>query len=168
MSTVTFKGSPVTITGDMPALGSQAPDFVLTAADLSDVRLADLKGTKLLLNIFPSIDTEVCAASVRRFHEAASAQPNLILLAISADLPFAHKRFCAAEGIDRVRTLSTFRAPGFGADYGVLISSAPLAGLLTRAVLVLDPQHRVIYTQRVAEIAQEPDYAAALQACTAD
>ena len=163
---VTFKGSPVTITSNFPTIGDEVPDFVLTAADLSDVRLSDLSDAMLVLNIFPSIDTDVCAASVRHFHEAAVARPDLSVLAISADLPFAHKRFCAAEGIDRVRTLSSFRAPDFGRDYGILITSAPLAGLLTRAVLVLDRDRRVVYTELVAEIAQEPDYDAALAAAT--
>ncbi|HRE92053.1 MAG TPA: thiol peroxidase [Myxococcota bacterium] len=163
MSTITFKGQPVETSGSLPAVGSLGPDFTLVATDLSELRLADLSGQKKVLNIFPSLDTSICALSVRRFNAAAADLPNVLVLNISADLPFAHKRFCAAEGIDRAKNASTFRST-FSTDYGVLMTTGPLAGLASRAVLVVDEQDRVLYAQQVPEIAQEPDYDAALAA----
>jgi thiol peroxidase len=161
--TLTFKGQPVTTAGSAPSPGAIAPAFTLVASDLSDVRLADFAGKLKILNIFPSLDTSICALSVRRFNAAAAAHPDAVILNISADLPFAHRRFCTAEGIDRARNLSTFRAT-FGDDYGLRMTSGPLAGLLSRAVLVLGPDDRVRYLEQVPEIAREPDYDAALAA----
>lgn len=163
MSTITFKGHPVETSGSLPAVGSLAPDFTLVGTDLADLRLADLNGQKKVLNIFPSLDTSICALSVRRFNAAAAAHPGVLVLNVSADLPFAHKRFCAAEGIDRAKNGSTFRS-SFATDYGVLMTTGPLAGLASRAVLVLDEQDRVLHAEQVPEIAQEPDYDAALAA----
>lgn len=162
MAEITFKGSPVNTCGTLPAVGSLAPAFSLVKTDLSDVDAAELKGKRVILNIFPSLDTPVCAASVRRFNEAAAGLENVVVLCVSADLPFAHSRFCSAEGLDGVESVSTFRNAAFGRDYGVTIADSPLAGLLSRAVVVLDDAGRVIYTEQVPEIAQEPDYDAAL------
>lgn len=163
MAQITFKGNPVQTSGELPAMGEKAPDFELTRDDLSTATLARYAGKKKILNIFPSIDTRVCAASVRAFHEKASGLSDVVVLAISADLPFAASRFCAAEGIENVETLSTFRSR-FGDDYGVRMTDGPLAGLMARAVLVLDADDRVVHRQLVPEIAQEPDYDAALAA----
>lgn len=164
MARITFKGSPVTTIGELPAAGSPAPDFVLTRNDLSPLAKGDLAGRAAVLNIFPSIDTGVCAASVRRFHQEAASLPNAVVVCVSRDLPFAHKRFCAAEGIDKVIAASWFRGPDFGRDYGVTMLDGPLAGLFARAVVVLDAAGKVVHTQLVPEIAQEPDYAKALAA----
>ena len=164
MSKVTFKGTPIDIAGELPALGRQAPDFKLAAADLSDKSLADFRGKVKVLNIVPSLDTPVCALSARKFSEEVARRKNVALLNISADLPFAQKRFCDSNSLQNVVALSTFRAPAFGKDYGVVVVSGPLAGLMSRAVVVLDGQDKVIYAQQVPEIAQEPDYAAALAA----
>jgi thiol peroxidase len=164
MARITFKGTPVTTVGELPATGSPAPDFVLTKNDLSPLAKRDLAGRRVVLNIFPSIDTGVCAASVRRFHQEAAARPDTVVVCVSRDLPFAHKRFCAAEGIDKVVTASWFRGPDFGRDYGVTMLDGPLAGLFARAVVVFDATGKVVHTQLVPEIAQEPDYAAALAA----
>ncbi len=164
MATVTFKGNPVSTAGALPAVGARAPDFVLAKGDLSDARLADYVGKTVVLSMFPSIDTPVCAASVRHFNEAVGAKKDTVVLCASADLPFAQGRFCAAEGLSHVVSLSTFRAPDFGKAYGVAITAGPLRGLLSRAVVVIDPAGKVIYTELVQEITQEPDYAAALRA----
>lgn len=164
MSKVTFKGTPVEIAGELPAVGRKAPDFRLTAADLSEVGLADFRGKAKILNIVPSLDTPVCAVSARKFSEEVASRKNVALLNISADLPFAQKRFCESNRLANVVTLSTFRSAAFGKDYGVRIAAGPLAGLMSRAVVVLDGQDKVIYAQQVPEIAQEPDYAAALNA----
>jgi thiol peroxidase len=164
MSQVTFKGTPIVLAGKLPAPGAKAPAFRLTAADLSDKSLADFAGKSKVLNIVPSLDTPVCAASARRFSEEVSRRRNVALLNISADLPFAQGRFCESNGLENVVTLSTFRSPTFGKDYGVRIESGPLAGLMSRAVVVLDAQDKVLYCEQVPEIAQEPDYAAALRA----
>ena len=161
MAQITFKGSPINTIGDLPAAGTAAPDFTLVKQDLSETVLADYKGGRLVLNIFPSIDTGVCAASVHAFNEQAAGLENTTVLCVSADLPFAQGRFCGAEGIENVETASTFRA-AFGDHYGVIIADGPLAGLLSRAVVVIDEAGEVIYTEQVSEIAQEPDYAAAL------
>ena len=164
MATITFKGNPVSTIGALPAVNTKAPDFGLTTTDLSDVSMKDYAGKRLILNIFPSIDTPVCAASARRFNEEAGRLENTLVLCISADLPFAHNRFCELEGLKDVVPLSVFRSPDFGKDYGVLITSGPLAGLLSRAIVIIDPSDTVTYTQQVSEIAEEPDYDAALAA----
>lgn len=162
MADITLKGNPIHTNGDLPAVGSNAPDFTLVAADLADVTLATYAGKKKLLNIVPSLDTPVCATSTQKFNSAMAAKTNAVALVISADLPFASKRFCGAEGIDNVISLSMMRSKSFAKDYGMLITDGPLAGLCGRAVVVLDEQNKVIYTQLVPEIAQEPDYDAAL------
>lgn len=164
MATVTLKGNPIHTSGDLPPAGSTAPDFRLTAKDLSDVSLQNFAGKRKLLNIVPSLDTGVCAASARRFNQEAAAVPGAAVLTVSRDLPFAQARFCAAEGIENVVTLSELRDLSFGEAYGVRIVDGPLQGLLARAVVVLDEQDRVLYTELVPEIAQEPDYAKALAA----
>lgn len=163
MTRITLKGNPINTVGKLPALGSAAPDFKLTAADLSDKSLADFKGKKIVFNIFPSLDTSVCAMSVRRFNQLAADQKDTVVLCASADLPFAHGRFCAAEGIKNVVTLSDFRHKEFGERYGVRIADGPLAGLLSRAVIVIDKSGKVRYTEQVPEIGQEPDYDSALK-----
>lgn len=164
MATVTFKGNPIRLSGELPAIGSKAPDFRLTASDLSEVSLADLRGRKKILNIVPSLDTPTCATSTRQFNQRASEYPDTVVLVISADLPFAQKRFCEVEGISGVRPLSMMRDKQFARDYGVLIEEGPLAGLTARAVVVLDAEDTVLYTQLVAELADEPDYDAVLAA----
>lgn len=167
MATVTLKGQPINTSGSLPAVGSEAPDFRLVTVDLADKTLADYRGKKKLLNIFPSVDTGVCAKSVREFHQRAAALPDTVVLNISADLPFAHKRFCAAEGIAGVEALSMMRSKDFARAYGVLLEDGPMAGLAARAVVVLEAQDRVAYTELVPEIGQEPNYEAALQALQA-
>ncbi len=162
MAKITLKGNEINTSGELPATGTQAPDFVLTKTDLSDISLADLRGRRVILNIFPSIDTDVCAASVRHFNKDASSLDNTAVLCVSQDLPFAHARFCGAEGLDNVESVSELRNLDFGANYGVRITDGPLAGLLARAVVILDETGKVIYTEQVPEIVQEPDYAAAL------
>ena len=161
MAQVNLQGKPVEVAGEFPQTGQTAPDFRLTAGDLSEKTSADFAGRRKILNIFPSIDTGVCAQSVRTFNEKAAGLENTVVLCISADLPFAQKRFCGAEGIDRVEMLSTFRST-FAQDYGVALASGALAGLTARAVLVLDENDRVLHGELVGEIAREPDYAAAL------
>ena len=163
MANITFRGTPANTVGNLPAVGAAAPAFTLTAADLSDKTLADFAGKRKVLNIFPSIDTGVCATSVRQFNQRAAALDNAVVLCIAADLPFAMARFCGAEGIDNVVTLSSFRS-GFAQDYGVAIADSPLRGLTARSVLVLDENNRVIYAHLVPEIKNEPDYDAALAA----
>ncbi len=164
MAKITFKGSPVATVGDLPSVGSQAPDFTLTKVDLSPLTKKELAGKRVVLNIFPSIDTGVCATSVRKFNQQAAELPNTVVVCVSKDLPFAHKRFCAAEGIDKVTSASWFRGPDFGQDYGVTMVDGPLAGLFARAVVVIDPAGKVVHTELVPEIAQEPDYAKAIAA----
>ena len=164
MAQITLKGSKVETVGELPASGSKAPEFLLTREDLSDVHLENYLGNKVRLSIFPSIDDPVCQAAARSFNEKIAAVPGVKLLCISADLPFALKRFCAAEGLDAVENLSEFRTHTFGDDYGVRIKTGPLAGLLSRAVLVLDENGVVIHRQQVGEIAEEPDYDAVFQA----
>ncbi len=164
MAKITLKGNPINTIGELPKVGSQAPDFKLTATDLSDKTLADFKGNKLVLNIFPSLDTPTCAASVRRFNQLATDMDNTKVLAISADLPFAHSRFCTSEGIENVVNLSTYKRAGFGKDYGVKIIDGPLADLCSRAVVVIDENGKVIYTQQVPEIVDEPNYDEVLEA----
>ena len=167
MATITLKGNPIHTIGQLPATGKSAPSFKLTTAELSDVGLEAFAGKKKVLNIVPSLDTGVCAASARRFNVDAGQMPDTVVLNISADLPFAQKRFCDAEGLKHVTTLSTLRAPQFGKDYGVLITDGPLAGLMSRAVVVLDASNVVRYTEQVPEIVQEPDYEKALAALKA-
>lgn len=164
MATIKLEGNAIHTAGELPAVGSDAPAFNLTAGDLSTASLAGYAGKKVILNIFPSIDTGVCAESTRRFNAAASALDNSAVLCVSADLPFALSRFCGAEGLDNVITLSSFRNPEFGDDYGVRISDGPIAGLMSRAVVVIDENGKITYTEQVPEITQEPDYDAALAA----
>lgn len=162
---VTLKGNPVEVHGEFPAVGATAPEFTLVGVDLADVSLSAFAGQRKVLNIFPSVDTPVCAASVRKFNAAAGSLDNTVVLCISADLPFAQKRFCGAEGLEQVKTLSTLRGGAqFLASYGVAIASGPLAGLAARAVLVLDENNTVLYAERVAEITEEPNYGDALAA----
>lgn len=162
MAIITFKGNQVTTVGTLPAVGSKLPDFTLTDTSLKEITNSDFAGKYLVLNIFPSIDTGVCAASVRRFNEQAASLDHVRIVCVSKDLPFAHKRFCGSEGIGHVISASDFRHPEFGSKYGVTMIDGPLAGLLSRAVIVADPDGTVIYTEQVPEIAQEPDYDAAL------
>lgn len=162
MSSVNLGGNPITIGGEFPKKGSKAPAFKLVAKDLSDVTLADYRGKRKVLNIFPSIDTPTCATSVRSFNSKASTVDNTVVLCISADLPFAQARFCGAEGLDNVVSLSTMRGAAFLQDYGVAIESGPLAGVSARAVVVLDENDQVLHSELVSEIRNEPDYDAAL------
>jgi len=162
MSTVTLKGNQVETTGSLPEEGMKAPEFSLTATDLTMKTLKDYSGRKKVLNIFPSIDTGVCAASVRMFNKMAGELEQTVVLCISADLPFAHSRFCEIEGLRNVVPLSVFRSPDFGKDYGIKLATGPLAGLLARAVVILDSSNLVVYTELVPEIGDEPDYETAL------
>ena len=162
MAKITLKGNPINTSGNLPSKGSKAPDFKLVKSDLGNLSLSDLKGKKLILNIFPSLDTSVCATSVRKFNQLAAGRTNVMVLAISKDLPFAHGRFCTTEGITNVQTLSGFRDSAFGKSYGVDIIDGPLAGLYARSIVVVDENGKVTHTQLVPEITQEPDYDAAL------
>lgn len=162
MAQVTLRGNPIRIEGELPKFGQQAPAFSLVNAQLADTSLASFAGKRKVLNIFPSIDTPTCATSVRTFNAEASKLANTVVLCISADLPFAQKRFCGAEGLENVITLSTLRGREFLKDYGVAIAEGPMSGLAARAVVVLDEHDRVLHAELVSEIAQEPDYAAAL------
>ena len=164
MASITLGGNPIQTSGELPKVGSQAPDFKLVKNDLSIATLADFKGSKLVLNIFPSIDTGTCATSVRSFNAKASALENTKVLCISRDLPFAQKRFCGAEGLENVINLSDFKSGSFGKDYGLEITDGVLAGLHSRVVLVVDENGTVTYTQQVPEIADEPNYDAAIAA----
>lgn len=164
MARITFKGNEITTNGQPPAVGEKAPDFHLVKADLSDVGLADFAGKRKVLNIVPSLDTSVCATSTRTFNEKAAGLDNTVVLVISADLPFAQKRFCEAEGIENVVPLSMMRTRQFAKDYGVLLQDGPLAGITARAVLVLDENNQVLHSELVPEIGQEPDYNQALAA----
>ena len=164
MASITLGGNPIQTSGELPKVGSQVPDFKLVKNDLSIATLADFKGSKLVLNIFPSIDTGTCAASVRKFNQTASQLENTKVLCISRDLPFAQKRFCGAEGLENVINLSDFKSGSFGKDYGLEITDGVLAGLHSRVVLVVDENGTVTYTQQVPEIADEPNYDAAIAA----
>ena len=164
MANITFKGNPVKTIGSLPSKGILAPDFRLVKSDLSETSLADYKGKRKVLNIFPSIDTGICAMSVRQFNAKAQEMKNTVVICVSLDLPFAQSRFCGAEGLKEVLTASAFRSHAFGKDYGVTMTDGPLAGLFSRAVVVLDENNKVVYTQQVPEIAQEPDYEKALSA----
>ena len=167
MTQVTFLGTAIEVKGSFPKAGERVANFSLVAKDLADTELAAFAGKRKVLNIFPSVDTDVCATSVRHFNQSASTLDNTVVLCISADLPFAQARFCGAEGLDNVVTLSTMRGWAFKQDYGVDIASGPLAGLCARAVIVLDENNTVLYSQRVAEITTEPDYEAAIKAAQA-
>jgi len=164
MATITLKGNSVHTNGELPAVGSQAPDFKLVDGNLNDRSLADYKGKKKLLNIVPSLDTGVCAASTRKFNETVGNRKDVAVLIISADLPFAMQRFCSSENTKDVVPLAMMRSHDFATDYGVLIKDGPLAGITARAVVVLDENNKVVYTQLVPEIGQEPDYDKALAA----
>jgi thioredoxin-dependent peroxiredoxin len=164
MSTITFQGKPMHTNGELPAIGDQAPDFRLVNKDLKDMSLADFAGKKKLLNIVPSLDTPVCAKSTKQFNEFAEKQGNAVMLVVSADLPFAQARFCGAAHVERIVPLSLMRSRDFAKNYGVLIEDGPLAGLTARAVVVLDEKNKVVYTELVPEIAQEPNYDKAMAA----
>lgn len=164
MAQVTLKGNPVKTVGNLPETGSKAPDFALTNGDLSDVSLKDFAGKRKILNIVPSLDTGTCAASAKRFNQEIAKIDNAVVLTVSEDLPFAQSRFCEANGIDKVVTLSQMRSKDFGRDYGVEFADGPLAGILSRAVVVIDENDNVIYTQQVPEITEEPDYDEVLKA----
>lgn len=161
MASITFHGSPITTSGELPSVGSEAPAFELVGADLGAITCDSLTGRRVVLNIFPSVDTGVCATSVREFNKRASALENTTVVCVSKDLPFAQARFCGAEGLDDVVTASAFRS-SFGEDYGVTVNDGPLAGLLSRAVVVLDTDGTVLHAQQVPEIGEEPDYEAAV------
>ncbi len=164
MASVTLQGNAMNTNGDLPAVGSAAPDFSLANGDLQDVGLADFSGRKKLLNIVPSLDTPTCAISTRKFNEYADEHPDAVVLIVSADLPFAQGRFCTGESLSNVVPLSMMRSRAFARDYGVLLTDGPLAGITARAVVVIDQGGTVLYTQLVPEIADEPDYEAALAA----
>lgn len=164
MASITLKGNAVHTVGSLPTLGEKAPEFQLTKNDLSTVKLSDYEGSKVVLNIFPSVDTGVCAQSVRQFNQEAAELDNTIVLCVSKDLPFAQTRFCGAEGIDNVEMLSDFRDGNFGKSYHVDFSDGPLAPLHSRAVVVIDEKGTVLYTEQVPEITEEPNYKAALEA----
>ncbi len=164
MAKITFKGNPIATGGELPKVGSAAPDFKLTRGDLADVSLADFAGKTRILNIVPSLDTGVCATSARKFNAEAASLKDTVVLTVSRDLPFAQKRFCEAEKIENVVPLSELRDRSFGETYGVEMTEGPLRGLLSRAVVVIDPSGKVVHAEQVPEIAQEPDYEAALAA----
>lgn len=164
MASITLHGNAISTIGNLPAVGSNAPCFKLTGSELGEVSSADYKGKKVVLNIFPSLDTPVCATSVRQFNAKAAGLDNTVVICVSKDLPFAHKRFCSTEGIANVVTASDFREGSFGKEYGVTIADGPLAGLHSRAVVVIDENGVVKYTEQVPEILEEPNYEAALKA----
>ena len=162
MASITFKGDPVQTCGTLPAVGSPAPDFTLVTGELGEASLADFAGKTLVLNIVPSLDTGICALSAKRFNQEASSREGVVIANVSADLPFAQGRFCGAEGLENIINLSSFRSPAFGKDYGAEMVDSPLAGLLSRGVVVINGEGQVTYSQQVPEIAQEPDYEAVL------
>ena len=164
MANITLKGNEFNTIGNLPELGNKAPDFSLTAGDLSLKSLSDYSGKNIILNIFPSIDTGTCASSVREFNKKSTDLENTVVLCISRDLPFAQARFCGAEGIDNVITLSDFAKGSFGKNYGLTIENGPLAHLHSRAIVIINAEGNIIYKEQVAEIADEPDYEAALKA----
>ncbi len=163
MATITLKGNEIHTSGTLPEIGQKAPDFELVNTDLSTSKLSDYKGSKVVLNVFPSIDTGICAASVRQFNKEAANLSNTKVLCVSKDLPFAQARFCGAEGLENVVNHSDFREGKFGKDYGLEITDGPLQGLHSRAIVVIDEQGVVTHTEQVPEIVQEPDYASALE-----
>jgi thioredoxin-dependent peroxiredoxin len=158
MATVTFKGKEVKTSGQLPAVGTQAPDFKLVGSGLNEISIADFKGKRVVLNIFPSLDTGVCATSVRQFNKWVSDKENTVVICVSKDLPFAQSRFCGAEGLENVITASDFRYHNFATDYGVLMTDGPLAGLMARSVVAFDENGKVSYNQLVPEIIEEPSY----------
>jgi thiol peroxidase len=158
MATITLRGSPTETIGELPAVGTEAPDFTVTRMDLSEIRLKNYLGKKIILNIFPSLDTTTCASAMRRFNEIATQFPGILILCVSADLPFAQQRFCSVEHLDNVLPVSVFRHPNFGKDYGVMIKDGPLSGLLSRGVVVIDENGKIIHTELVKELADEPNY----------
>ena len=162
MANLTLQGNPINSIGELPKVGEQAPKFNLVATDLSEKSIEDFSGSKVILNIFPSVDTGTCAASVRAFNKTASSLENTKVLCVSRDLPFAMSRFCGAEGLDNVISLSDYRDASFGKDYGLLFKDGPLKGLHSRAVVVIDESGKIIYNEQVNEIADEPNYEAAL------
>ena len=162
MTTVTFQGNPLKIGGELPSVGSQAPDFDLVKGDLSSLKLIDLAGKKVILNIFPSIDTPTCATATKKFNEKVSKHSDVVIVCVSVDLPFAQGRFCAAEGLDKIIPVSAFRNDDFGKDYGVVITDGPLAGLFSRAIVLIDESGQVVYTEHVSELGDEPNYDAVL------
>jgi len=162
MADIKFKGEDVKTSGTLPKVGSKAPNFTLVKSDLSETKLSDYNGKYLVLNIFPSLDTGVCAASVRRFNKEAANLSNTVILAVSADLPFASGRFCTTEGIENVIPASVYRNPEFAKDYGLLMTDGPLKGLLARTVIVVNPEGNISYIELVPEITQEPNYQAAI------
>ncbi|MBK1692456.1 thiol peroxidase [Ectothiorhodospira mobilis] len=162
MAEITLQGNPIHTSGELPQVGTRAPDFTLVDKDLNDVSLGDFRGVRKVLSIVPSLDTDVCAASAKRFNADVAGRDDVVVLNVSADLPFAQGRFCQAEGVDRVKTLSMMRSRDFARDYGVLIVDGPLAGIAARAVLVLDADDTILHAQLVPEITQEPDYDAVL------
>ncbi len=162
MSTIALNGNAIHTIGALPAAGTVSPDFLLTKTDLSDISLSAFKGKRILLNIFPSLDTAVCATSVRKFNAEAGKLADTVVLCVSRDLPFAHARFCTTEGLNNVVPASELRNNDFGKDFGVLITDGPLAGLFSRAIVVVDETGKVIYSEQVPDIVMEPDYTAAL------
>ncbi len=164
MASITLQGKPFHTVGDLPKVGSQAPDFTLTKMDLADINLKSFQGKKIILSIFPSVDTGTCANAERHFNERANQLHNTVALCVSADLPFAQKRFCAAEGLENIIPASTFRHPEFGKLYGVAFADGPLLGLLSRSVVVIDEKGKIIYTQQVPETTNEPDFDAVFAA----
>lgn len=162
MATITLKGNPIHTSGELPRKGEKMPDFLLTKTDLSDISLSAFSGKRIVLNIFPSLDTPVCASSVRRFNAEAEKLPGTVVLCVSKDLPFAHARFCAAEGLANVIPASELRNGDFGRDFGVVITDGPLQGLFSRAIVIADEHGTVIYTEQVPDIVSEPDYESAL------
>ena len=164
MAEITFNGDPIQTIGELPKIGSKAPDFTVTKIDLSEISLKNYLGKKIIMSIFPSLDTPTCAAAMIRFNEIANDYPNILILCISADLPFSQKRFCSAEHLENVQPVSVFRHPSFGKEYGVTIANGMLTGLLSRAVIILDEKGKIIYTQQVPEITDEPDYLALIDA----
>lgn len=163
MALITLNGSPVHTVGELPAIGTKAPEFSVTKTDLSEIHLKNYHGKKIILNIFPSLDTPTCASSMRKFNEAAEKLDNVLILCVSEDLPFAQKRFCAAEHIKNVMPVSVFRHPEFGNDYGVMIVDGPLMGVLSRAVVLIDENGMIQYTEQVKELSNEPNYDAVLK-----
>lgn len=164
MAKITQRGNPINTNGELPKVGGNAPEFKLVDADLNDVGLANFKGKKKLLNIVPSLDTSICAISTKKFNDFAKTHPDVAVMTISADLPFAQKRFCSAENLANIKTLSMMRDRNFAKDYGVLLQDGKMAGITARAVVVLDENDKVLYTELVPEIAQEPNYTAAIAA----
>jgi len=163
MAKITLGGNPINTIGFLPVIGAKSPEFKLTKTDLSELTLSGLAGKRVVLNIFPSLDTDICASSVRKFNAAASGLKNTVVVCASKDLPFAHKRFCTTEGLENVISASELRDSHFGKDYGVRIIDGVLSGLDSRAVVVIDEAGKVIYSEQVPEITQEPDYEAALK-----